>query len=56
MKELILTIPCEWCGGQGYEPTDYDTIDSCSECQGSGVEMQYTIPQVTLEEEKHYAC
>jgi hypothetical protein len=56
MKELILTIPCEWCGGQGYEPTDYDTIDSCSECQGSGVEMQYTIPQVILEEEKRYAC
>ena len=58
MKELQLTIPCEWCGGHGYEPTDWNTLEACSECQGSGVEMQYTIPydvQVTLEEEKHYA-
>ena len=58
MKELNLTIPCDWCGGYGYEPTEYSTVEKCNECQGSGVEMQFTITydvQVTLEEEKHYA-
>ena len=55
MKELKLTIPCEWCGGHGYEPTDWNTLEACSECQGSGVEMQFTVPydiQNSLEEER----
>jgi len=48
---FVFGLTCNWCGGHGYEPTEDGDVVSCSECHGSGVEMQYTIPY----EEKHYA-
>ena len=36
-------ISCDGCAGHGYEPTEYGTVESCSECQGSGFKFHYVM-------------
>jgi len=36
-------ISCDWCVGHGYEPTEFGTVEACSECHGSGFKFHYVM-------------
>lgn len=48
MKEVTLTVTCEWCAGTGVQPASAVHLVPCDECQGSGFEMQVSWHEADL--------